>query len=124
MLKGVQRPNGDKADVLFMPDSTVTTAEIKPYLEEIYSRSFIWFNQEKPGELFTIANIISYISNMNLRDPKNLQDALQKSWKTYYHFPTEFKPDRPITRREFAVLANRFFNPFARKVDISGKMVN
>ncbi|OJW17125.1 FAD-dependent oxidoreductase [Mucilaginibacter sp. 44-25] len=124
MLKGAQRVSGNRADILFMPDSTVTTAEIKPYLEEIYSRSFIWFNQEKPGQLFTVANIISYISNMNLRDPKNLEDALQKSWKSYYHFPTEFKTDRPITRREFAVLANRFFNPFARKVDISGKMVN
>lgn len=124
MLKGVQKVTSNKADVLFMPDSTVTTAEIHPFLDEIYSRSFIWFNQEKPGELFTVANMISFISNMNLRDPENLRDALQKSWKIYYRFPTEFKTDRPITRREFAVLANRFFNPFARKVDISGKVIN
>ncbi|MBL4678119.1 MAG: FAD-dependent oxidoreductase [Mucilaginibacter sp.] len=124
MLKGVQKVKGNKADILFMPDSTVTTEEIRPFLDEIYSRSFIWFNQEKPGQLFTVANIISFISNMNLRDPDDLRNALQKSWKSYYKFDTEFKTDRPITRREFAVLANRFFNPFARKVDISGKVLN
>ncbi|QXV66292.1 FAD-dependent oxidoreductase [Mucilaginibacter sp. 21P] len=124
MLKGVQKITGSKADVLFMPDSLVTTAEVKPFFDEIYSRSFIWFNQEKPGQFFTVGNLISFISNMNLRDPENLRDALQKSWKSYYKFDTEFKPDRPITRREFAVLANRFINPFARKVDMSGKILN
>ncbi|RFZ92668.1 FAD-dependent oxidoreductase [Mucilaginibacter conchicola] len=124
MLKGVQKIKGNRTEVLFMPDSTVTTAEIRPFLDEIYSRSFIWFNQEKPGQLFTVANTISFISNMNLRDPDDLRNALQKSWKSYYKFDTEFKADRPITRREFAVLANRFFNPFARKVDISGKVIN
>ncbi|MFD0795572.1 FAD-dependent oxidoreductase [Mucilaginibacter litoreus] len=124
LLKGIQKVQGNKAQVLFVPDSVVYTAEIKPFLEEIYSRAFIWFNKEKPGEVFTVNNIISFISELNLRDPENLRDALQKTWKTYYKFPSDFKADRPVTRREFAVLANRFFNPFARAVDISGKMVN
>jgi hypothetical protein len=124
MLQGIQKATGNSAQVLFVPDSTVRTADIKPFLYEIYSRSFLWFNKEKPGEVFTIANLLSYISEMTLRDPKNLQDGLQKTWKTYYHFTTDFNPNHPVTRREFAVLANRFFNPFARAVDISGKLVN
>jgi hypothetical protein len=61
---------------------------------------------------------------MTLRDPKNLQLETQKAWKSYYKFPAEFNLNRPVTRREFAVLANRFLNPFARKVDLSGKLVN
>ncbi|MBB5396956.1 FAD-dependent oxidoreductase [Mucilaginibacter sp. AK015] len=124
LLQGIQKPNGNSARVLFMPDSVVHTAEIKPFLNEIYSRAFLWFNREKPGELFTIGNLLSYISEMTLRDPKNLQDGIQKTWKTYYKFTTGFDATRPVTRREFAVLANRFFNPFARKVDMSGKFIN
>jgi hypothetical protein len=124
MLQGIQKATGNSAQVLFVPDSTVHTAEVKPFLNEIYSRSFLWFNKEQPGKLFTLANLLSYISEMTLRDPKNLQDGLQKTWKTYYHFTTDFNPNRPVTRREFAVLANRFLNPFARKVDLSGRLVN
>ena len=124
LLQGIQKVTGNSAQVLFVPDSTVHTAEIKPFLNEIYSRSFLWFNKENPGELFTIANLLSYISEMTLRDPKNLQLETQKAWKSYYKFSAEFNLNRPVTRREFAVLANRFFNPFARKVDLTGKLVN
>lgn len=124
LLQGVQRADGSSTQVLFMPDTLVRTAEIKPFLNDIYSRSFLWFNRENPGELFTLANLLSYISEMTLRDPKNLQDGFQKTWKTYYHFPTDFNPNRPVTRREFAVLANRFLNPFARKIDLTGRLVN
>ncbi|MET3978181.1 hypothetical protein ABIB62_000749 [Mucilaginibacter sp. UYP25] len=124
LLQGIQKVNGNSAQVLFVPDTLVRTAEIKLFLNEIYSRSFLWFNREQPGELFTIANLLSYISEMTLRDPENLQEGFQKTWKNYYHFPTDFNPNRPITRREFAVLANRFLNPFARKIDISGRLVN
>ena len=124
LLQGVQRANGNCADVLFMPDTVVRTAEIQPFLNDIYSRSFLWFNRENPGEMFTLGNLLSYISEMTLRDPKNLQDGLQKTWKTYYHFPTDFNPNRPATRREFAVLANSFLNPFSRKIDVTGRLVN
>jgi hypothetical protein len=124
LLQGVQKANDLAALVLFMPDSTVRTAEVQPLLNELYSRAFIWFNKEKPGEMFTLANLLSYISEMTLRDPANLTEALRKTWKSYYHFNTDFNPKRAVTRREFAVLANRFFNPFARTVDITGKLVD
>jgi hypothetical protein len=124
MLQGVQKPEGNGTEVYFMPDSAVRTDEVKPLLNELYSRAFLWFSRENPRELFTVANLVSYISEMTLRDPANLQEAIQKSWKTYYHFTTNYNPAHPVTRREFAVLANRFFNPFARKVDLSGKLVN
>jgi hypothetical protein len=104
-----------------MPDSAIRTAEVQPLLTELYSRAFIWFGKEKPGEMFTLGNLLSYVSEITLRDPAELQEAIRKTWKTYYHFNTPFNAKRPATRREFAVLANRFFNPFARKVDITGR---
>jgi hypothetical protein len=124
LLQGIQKVTGNSAQVLFMPDSLVKTAEVQPILTEIYARAFLWFNKVKPGEYFTVSNLLSYISEMTLRDPENLQKTMQKNWKPQYKFTNEFNLNRPVTRREFAVLANKFFNPFGRAVDISGKMIN
>ena len=49
---------------------------------------------------------------------------MQANWKTKYKFPTPFDLKRPVTRREFAALANRYLNPFSRKVDMTGKLIN
>lgn len=119
LLKGISKGN----DFLFMPDATVTTAEIKPVLNEIYSRAFIWFDKEKPAELFTVGNTLSLISEFTLTEPKTLQATLQKDWQTKYGF-ANFDTARPITRIEFAVLVNQYLNPFARKIDLEGNIVN
>jgi hypothetical protein len=124
LLKGVQKTEGNTARLLFQPDSLVATAEIKPTLEETYTRGFLWFNKEKPGTVFTVGNLLSFISETTLTDPHTLEIAMQKAWKEQYKFASPFDMKRPVTRREFAILANRFFNPFARSVDIAGRMVN
>jgi hypothetical protein len=120
LLKGVNKGN----ELLFMPNEVVTTAEIKPVLTEIYSRAFLWFDKEKPGEKFTIGNTISLISEFTLTDPETLQVNLQKDWQDKYKFTLAFDKTRPITRLEFAVLVNKYLNPFARKIDLEGNMIN
>ncbi len=110
-------------DMVFMPDTTVTATEIKPVLNEIYSRAFIWFDKEKPGELFSVGNTLSLISEFTLTEPKTLQATLQKEWQVKYGF-TNFNTARPITRLEFAVLVNQYLNPFAHKIDLDGNIVN
>jgi hypothetical protein len=120
MLRGSQQ----NAAFVFMPDSVVSTNEVKPVLTEIYTRAFLWFNKEKPGEIFTIGNTISFISDYTLTEPQLLIKSMQKAWKAQYKFKSDFDLKRPISRREFAVLANRFLNPFARTVDLSGRLVN
>lgn len=119
LLKGINKGN----DFLFMPGNTVTTAEIKPVLNEIYSRAFIWFDKEKPAELFTVGNTVSLISEFTLTEPKTLQANLQKDWQAKYGF-ANFDTARPVTRLEFAVLVNQYLNPFARKIDLEGNLVN
>lgn len=121
LLKGRQLSNGQ---FVFMPDTLVTTAQIKPVLTETYTRAFLWFNKEKPTEKFTIGNMLSFISDYTLTDPDALKLSLQKAWKTQYKFKLDFDMARQITRLEFAVLANKFLNPFARTVDLSGRLVN
>lgn len=124
LLKGVQKADGNTAKLLFQPDSLVATAEVEPVLKEIYTRAFLWFNREKPGPVFTVGNLLSFISETTLTDPHTLEIGMQKAWKIQYKFSLDFDLKRPVTRREFAILANRYFNPFARTVDIAGRMVN
>jgi len=118
----VQKAN--ETQLLFMPDSAVNTNEVDAILKETYSRAFLWFNREKPGAMFTVGNLLSFISEITLTDPKTLEIALQKTWKTQYHFTSNFDMKSPVTRREFAILANKFLNPFARTVDLNGRLLN
>lgn len=124
LLKGIQKKVNSEWQFDFQPDSIVTTAEIKPAMLELYTRAFIWFNKEKPGKQFTIGNLLSFISELTLTDPDNLDTKIRKAWTEQFHFTTSFDPDRPITRREFAILANKYLNPFGRTVDLDGKVVN
>ncbi|MDR3695521.1 MAG: FAD-dependent oxidoreductase [Mucilaginibacter sp.] len=120
VLKGEKKESG----FVFMADGPVATAEIKPVLTEIYTRAFLWFEKEKPGEKFTVGNTLSLISDYTLTDPVVLNARIKSDWKTRYQFKLDFDTNRPITRREFAVLINRYLNPFARTVDLKGNLVN
>ncbi|SDR84592.1 FAD dependent oxidoreductase [Mucilaginibacter mallensis] len=126
MLKGVteEREHHYVYTVLFMPDSIVTTAEIKPVLLETYTRAFLWFNANKLDKQFTVGNLLSFISELTLTEPDNVRKSMSRDWNSLYHFTSKFDMNRPITRREFAILANKFLNPFARTVDLNGRLVN
>jgi hypothetical protein len=124
LLKGYPRHFGETTTLNLVPDTTVNTDEIKPVLLETYTRAFIWFNKEKPGEKFTVGNLLSFISDLTLTDAQVLQTEMQKAWKTQYKFKLDFDLKRPVTRLEFVVLANKFMNPFARTVDLDGRLVN
>jgi hypothetical protein len=124
MLKPVVKRKDKDSKVLFVPDSIVTTAEIKPVMLEIYTRAFLWFNKEKPAAQFTVGNLLSFISELTLTDQDNLQKTISKDWTEKYKFTSTFDPDKPITRREFAILANKYLNPFGRTVDLDGRVVN
>ncbi|MGI4751642.1 MAG: FAD-dependent oxidoreductase [Janthinobacterium lividum] len=124
LLQGVQKAKGGSAFVFFMPDSVVNTAEIKPVLSEIYTRSFLWFNKNRPAEFFTIGNMLSFIEELNLRDEKTFRLQIQNNWKTKLHLKSDFELSRPITRREFSALADVYLKPFDRSVDLTGKLLN
>lgn len=124
LLQGHWQVQGESANFRFNPDADVSTAEVAPVLKETYTRAFLWFNKEKPGEKFTVGNTLSFISEITLTEPAVLNKSMQRAWKNQYKFKSEFDVNRPITRLEFAVLANKFLNPFARIVNLDGRLVN
>jgi FAD dependent oxidoreductase len=124
LLKGIQKVNGNAVDLHFEPNDTVRTEEVKPILNEIYTRAFIWFRQEKTGEKLTLGNLLYFISDYTLTDKTTMEGTIKKLWKPIFKLPGEWDGDRPVTRLEFAVLVNKYLNPFAKTVDMSGRMVN
>jgi hypothetical protein len=124
LLKGIQKPNGNDIEIHFEPGNIVKTEEIQPLIIELYTRGFLWFNKEKPGAQFTLGNLVSLISDYTLTDPKTLQLYLQKAWTPQFKLTGAFDLGRPVTRLEFAVLVNRYLNPFAKTMDIGGREVN
>ncbi|MES2278505.1 MAG: FAD-dependent oxidoreductase [Bacteroidota bacterium] len=124
LLREIQQPKGKAIEVLFKPDSTVSTADIKPVLLETFTRAFIWFSKNKPADNFSVGDLLSYISDYTLTEPKTLQLTLQKQWQEVYKFKQPFDMTRPVTRYEFAVLVNKYLNPFSTKVDLTGRIVN
>lgn len=124
LLLGVQKIISNNQQYLFEPDSLVSIDEIKPVLTEIYNRAFLWFEKVNPGNSFTIANMLSFISDHTLTDPQLLNSNIQKAWKSKFKFKKDFDPRRQINRMEFAVLANYYLNPFARTIDIDGRFIN
>ena len=124
LLKGIESVNGTMVELHFEPEDTVKTSEVKPVLDEFYTRSFLWFNKEKPGERFTLGNLLSFISDYTLTDPKILETAIRKNWKTYFKLPGDLDVNRTANRLEFAMLANYYLNPFGKTVDLTGRVVN
>lgn len=105
----------------FNPDALVSASEIKAPMKEYYTRSQIWFADNYPEKL-TIGNVITLIMYSATRG-KELKAEIEKAWKGSFKFTTSFDEKRPISRREFAVLANAYLQPFARKVDINGNLL-
>jgi len=124
LIKAVHEQKGRAMQVLFKSDSTISTADIKPVLLEIYTRAFIWFSKNKPADTFTIGDMLSFISDQTLTEPKTLELTLKKQWKEVYGFNKDFDMARPVTRYEFAVLMNKYINPFKTHVDLTGRVVN
>ncbi|HVS93356.1 MAG TPA: FAD-dependent oxidoreductase [Mucilaginibacter sp.] len=124
MLKGIPKKEGSEVAINFEPNDTVRTAEVKPIFNEIYTRAFLWFNNQKPGEYITLGNLLYFISDYTLTDPATLEPQVRRAWKTQLHLPGELDVKRPATRLEFAMLVNKYLNPFGKRVDLTGKVVN
>lgn len=124
LLKGIQVKKGNSIEIHFEPNDIVRTDEVKPVLDEMYTRAFIWFSQEKTGEKLTLGNLLYFMSDYTLTDKNTLEETIKKLWKPIFKLPGELDVNRPVTRLEFAVLANKYLNPFAKTVDLSGKVVN
>lgn len=119
-LTGIIKGKVRNGQIYLLPDSSVSTEDIRLPVKEYYSRSQIWFLDNKSDKM-TMEQLLSLIKFTAQRGSE-LDKEIEKGWKISFKLPGEFNSKRQITRREFAVLFNSYLRPFDVSVDINGQL--
>ncbi len=119
-LTGILRGKTSAGKFNFMPDSTVSSEEIKLPVKEYYSRSQIWFLDNRSDKL-TLKDLLSLIKFTASRG-EELNREVEKGWHTSLKLPGKFDLNKPVTRREVAALFNAYLKPFNVFVDMNGEL--
>jgi hypothetical protein len=121
-LTGVLKAEITPKGALFNPEKGVTTEEIKQPFKDYFYKAQIWFDDNK-SEQMTISSAIDLICYVGQKDEPTVKKQLVKNWKTNYQFKTEFDLNKPITRRELAVILQEYAPPFNVYIDKNGKII-
>ncbi len=119
-LTGLLKGASGASEFLYMPDSTVSTTEIRDTMKEYFSRSQIWF-LDKSSSRMTVKDLLSLIKFVAYRG-KELDSEVAKAWNSTLKLSGVFSQDLVLTRRQFAVLLNTYIQPFKVSVDLDGKL--
>ncbi|WP_411274296.1 hypothetical protein [Daejeonella sp.] len=121
LLKPVISKEGDRSVMKFDTIGTISSEQLRIPVREFYSRSQIWFADNKK-EVMTIEDAISLFMFTATRGDE-LKKEIEEGWKESFQFESKFDLKRPITRKEFAILADRYLQPFNIKVDFAGNLL-
>lgn len=102
----------------FIPEGTVSTQEIAPVMDRLYSRSQIWFtdHQADTMRMSDLLDLIKYVSHRG----NELEGHVEKNWQRRFLFNDSYDANMTITRRHFAVLMDAYCKPFDVKVGLDG----
>ncbi|HUH33239.1 MAG TPA: hypothetical protein VLZ28_04750 [Daejeonella sp.] len=122
ILKAKQIQIDGKDELIFDTLGTISSEELRLPMREFYSRSQIWFADHKKDSL-TIDDTIKLLMFTATRG-EELRREIEKGWKDSHKLNSTFDPKRAINRREFAVLTDTYLQPFNRRIDLSGNLLN
>lgn len=117
LLKG--DAGGTPGQFVFNPDAPVTAAEIKPVLNQLFSRSQIWFIDHTDVDTMQLADLFSLVKYIGQRGDE-LERQVTRGWSRTFHFEGEYDGTLPVTRRLFAVLLDAYCKPFDVSVGLNG----
>jgi len=118
VLKGHYQTTGKRQLFLFHPDSSVASKEIESVMKALYTRSQIWF-KDKDISTLHLADVIDLIKYVALRG-EELNAEVEKGWQKRLHFKGSYDLNKPVTRRQFAVLLDTYLQPFSVRVTSEG----
>jgi hypothetical protein len=119
-MTGILKVRETAGKLFFMPDQTVSTEDLKLPLREYYSRSQIWFLDNKADKL-SLEKILSLIKFVGSRGDE-LDKEVKKGWSTALKLKGEFDLKRILTRKEIAILFDTYLQPFSVAVDLEGNV--
>ncbi len=121
LMKSIMVKEGNINKIKFDTAGTITAAELRPPMKEFYTRSQIWFADNKADTL-TIGDAISLFMFTATRG-EELKKEIEEGWKVSFKFNSKFDLMRNITRKEFGILADRYLQPFNVRVDPAGNLM-
>lgn len=122
LLRSAIMKEGNSNTIKFDTAGVVSAEELRAPMKEFYSRSQIWFADNKK-EIMTIEDAISLFMFTAARG-EELKSEIKDGWKESFKFNSDFDPKRPITRKEFAVLSDRYLQPYNVRVDLAGNLLS
>ena len=122
ILKPVVIKVGDHSAIKFDTTGTISSEQLRIPVKEFYSRSQIWFADNKK-EVMTIGDAISLFMFTATRG-EELKKEIEDGWKESFSFDSSFDLKRQITRKEFAILADRYLQPFNTRIDFAGNLMS
>lgn len=124
-LSGLMKLNmvkeGNINKIKFDTAGIITATELKAPMKEFYTRSQIWFADNKADTL-TIGDAISLFMFTATRG-EELKKEIEEGWKVSFKFNSKFDLKRNISRKEFGILADRYLQPFNVRVDPAGNLM-
>lgn len=120
-LSGLIKPKLMKDEIRFDTAGTVSHKELQASMKEFYTRSQLWFADNK-NEVLTIEDIISLLMFTAARG-NELKKEIEDGWKQSFKLNSTFDPKRNISRKEFGVLADKYLQPYNIRVDLAGNLL-
>lgn len=113
--------DADSGKTDFTFDESVQVDSVRSVFNQYYSRSQLWFI-DNTSTTFTLGDLLSFIKILAFRG-NEIDAEIQKDWSKKLHFEGEYDLDRTLSRLEFAVLVDRYANPFSKTVSIDGTIL-
>lgn len=105
----------------FTFDESVQVDSVRNVFNQYYSRSQLWFI-DNTSTHFTLGDLLSFIKILAFRG-NEIDAEIQKDWSKKLHFEGEYDLDRILSRLEFAVLVDRYANPFSKTISVDGTIL-
>ncbi|HQT21882.1 hypothetical protein [Daejeonella sp.] len=121
LMKSTMVKDGNINKIKFDTAGTLTSEELRAPMKEFYTRSQIWFADNKADTL-TIGDAISLFMFTATRG-EELKKEIEEGWKVSFKFNSKFDLKRNISRKEFGILADRYLQPFNVRVDLAGNLM-
>lgn len=118
VLEGLHREEA----FFFHKDKQVSFEEIEPIFDRLYTRSQLWFLDNK-GDYFRWKDFLSLIKFVGLRGD-NIDQQIEKEWSERLGFEGKFDAEALVNRYQFAVVLARYANPYIKAVNQQGVFIN
>ena len=121
-LTGFFLGNKKSNKYIFDGQAAVKFSEIKPVLNDIYTRSQLWFLDNYREDDLRWKDLISLIKFVSFKGDE-VERQLQKNWTTKLKFSGDYNPQNIVTREQFAVVTDLYSTAFAKAIKIDGNFL-